>query len=159
MANLGPRGTRILDRDFATELEAAWFAANQFYTATERNRVEYGGHIFARADGRYVLSAFRSKSAHKIRIPAESFQGLNVTALWHTHPPVGVAFVDALDYLLKKGQYFFSADDLDAVRQHPSRAIYLLTDRLIKRYRPNGRPQERWWPKAAAPSLGRLRGR
>ena len=161
MGEMSATGAQPLDYVADTELEAVWYAANQFYGASQKNRVEYGGNVYVRPDGKYVLTVGKSKLEYHVRVEDQAFQGLVLTAKWHTHLPAKSELAEALDDFLGIGQYNFSTDDRNLAEEKstkiPGFSLYLVTDTVIKRYRPGSAKPEKSWTKEPPAHLEKLR--
>jgi hypothetical protein len=88
----------INDGEWDTELAAVWYAANFYYGASAKRRIEYAGIVFRKQNGKYgitVRNGFRDKNG---KIRSNEFDGALVrfrdtpggavpVAVWHTHLP------------------------------------------------------------------------
>lgn len=158
----------INPREFDTELQAVWFAANYYYEASFRRRKEYSGVVFQKPNGKFSLTIRRDGQFHqsKVRIDDAPADG-DLRAIWHTHIPytqlsnnddikIIALALESIEDLLGGGFENFSTADkrmaedltqqsLKIVRRRFP--IYLITASVIKRYTPGAKTPEKTWSK------------
>ena len=154
---------RVNSERFQTELAAVWYAANYYYAASYHRGAEYIGVVFRGRDKRFGITVRNDGGfiASRVKI-GDVPRGTVPTAVWHTHVPSssaktfeGEVFLTLLTSFDMDWNKFSSADrelaeNATAVSMklfgRPI-SIYLVTDRLIRRYRPGARIPERTWSK------------
>jgi hypothetical protein len=148
-------------REFKTELEAVWFAANYYFAASFKARSEFGGVVFRKPNGKFGITIRTDGVIDHIDPRLEDVPGdCETMALWHTHLPIPrlrrplkdqatARTVERIDTLIGTGQNNFSGDDkalADAATEAMKKITgdknavvpaYLVTDKLIKRYTPD----------------------